>query len=293
MSAIDLAYKKVIREVYNFGETRPNRTGVDTIAIPSSVFQYDMSEGFPILHNKKVSFKTSLVETMGFLLGITDKAWYQERGCTIWDEWCNPSLIPRRLETKKEREEYMRNQADLGPIYGHQWRSFNSATSCGNREDQIMTLLDSLEKTPDSRRMIVSAWNPLDIPFMALPPCHFSWQVLVINDRLHLNWSQRSVDVFLGLPYNICMYGLILEMLAYQFGYELGTLTGFLGDTHIYENHRNQVQEYFDRPDAENCNPQLIFPKTYQFSILDETVMKKIKIKNYNPHPAIKADVAI
>jgi thymidylate synthase len=291
MSAIDEAYKQVIRQVRSFGELRPNRTGVNTIAIPSAMFQYEMSQGFPVLHNKKVSFKTSAVETSGFLQGITDKSWYQERGCTIWNEWCNPYIIPRNLETKEEREAYMLTEMDLGPIYGAQWRNFNDARSAGGREDQIATLLENLASNPDSRRMIVSAWNPLDLPFQALPPCHYAWQVLVINGRLHLSWNQRSVDVFLGLPYNICMYGLLLELLAAEFDYEPGMLTGFLGDTHIYQNHQQQVDQYLERPDAEECAPILDIKDS--FKSIDTFEANQVRLIGYKPHPAIKADVAV
>lgn len=290
MSEIDLQYSRLLKHVLTFGEHRPNRTGVDTIAVPSAMFQYDMKEGFPILHKKKVSFKTSKVELIGFLLGIRDKHWYQERGCTIWDEWCNPYIIPSSIKTKEELKSYMLKERDLGPIYGAQWRNFNGAKLCGGR-DQIAALLYELETNPDSRRMIVSAWNPLELPFMALPPCHFSFQVLVINNTMHLNWNQRSVDLFLGLPYNICFYGLLLECLACQFGYSIGMLTGFLGDTHIYMNHLDQVHEYLDRPNPENCTPFISKPNT--LNILSEDQMMRIKINSYNPLPAIKADVAI
>lgn len=297
MSAIDENYKKVLKEIMTFGEIRPNRTGVKTIAIPSCVFRHDMSEGFPILHNKKISFKTSKVELIGFLLGITDKRWYQQHGCTIWDEWCRPTMIPEDL-TKSERLDFMRKCPELGPIYGSQWRDFNGGFGQYgdgyDAADQIVSLLESLKESPDNRRMIVSAWNPLELPSMALPPCHFAFQVLVMGDKLHLNWSQRSVDTFLGLPYNICFYGTLLSCLAYQFGYELGMLTGFLGDTHLYENHLDQVQEYLDRPNAEDCDPFLMIPTNpKKFSILNESHMMKIKLSGYNPHPAIKADVAI
>jgi thymidylate synthase len=299
MSAVDQNYKKIIKEVNSFGVLRPNRTGVNTVAIPSAMFQHDMSEGFPILAGKKVSFRTMKVELIGFLLGITDKDWYQDKGCTIWDEWCTPDDIPEsiRQAPKESREAYMKENRRLGPIYGHQWRAFNQRypwdDHSGPCSDQIVSLLHDLEFNPDSRRMIVSAWNPLQTKSMALPPCHFSWQVLVIDGTLHLNWNQRSVDVFLGLPYNIAFYGLLLHCLAHQFGYKPGMLTGFLGDTHIYDNHLSQVYEYLDRPEPENNNPTIVIPNVNSFSILDEETMMKIRIKNYNPHPAIKADVAI
>lgn len=294
MSAVDKNYKKVIHEVRSFGSHRPNRTGIDTIAIPSAMFQHDMSEGFPILAGKKVSFHTSKIELIGFLLGITDKSWYQKNKCTIWDEWCNPMLALHGSD--EERKKSMKNEKDLGPIYGFQWRAFNQKTfdkkeAAPFYSDQIDTLIQTLYRNPDSRRMIVSAWNPLELYRMALPPCHYAFQVLVINGEIHLNWNQRSVDLFLGLPYNICFYGLLLSMLAEQFNYKPGMLTGFLGDTHIYENHFDQVDEYLARPEPDDNHPTLVFPSEFIFT--DEESMKKVKLTGYNPHPAIKAEVAI
>lgn len=296
MSAIDKEFKRLINAVRAFGVQRPNRTGVDTRAIPSAMFMHDMRDGFPILHNKKMSFQTSRTELIGFLLGITSKKWYQERGCTIWDEWCNPQLIPGGLP-EDERKAFMKSQDDLGPVYGAQWRNFNRhldlTQGCGEEADQVFQLLNTLGANPDSRRMMVSAWNPLAIREQALPPCHFAFQVLVIGGQLHLNWSQRSVDLFLGLPYNILFYGTLLACLAHQFDLEPGTLTGFLGDTHIYENHLEAVDEYMSRPDAEDCNPTLSIPKSDEFTILDEFWMSKLRIKNYKPLPAIKAEIAV
>lgn len=286
MSAIDEAYKRVVNEVRTFGKQRPNRTGVDTIAVPSAMFQYDMIDGFPILHNKKISFQTSKVELAGFLQGITSKEWYRENGCSLWQEWANPTKIDPSL-MGQARLDAMRYEDDLGPVYGASWNQFDGNPYAG---DQIGSLLENLKNNPDSRRMIVSAWNPLALHEMALPPCHFAWQVLVMGDELHLNWNQRSVDVFLGLPYNITFYGTLLTLLAHQFGYKPGMLTGFLGDTHIYENHFDAMEIYLSRPDAD-CNPELEIKKT--FTCVSELMPNDIKLKNYQPHPQIKAPVAI
>lgn len=291
MSAIDKEFKRLINAVRAFGEHRPNRTGVDTRAIPSAMFMHDMRDGFPILHNKKISFKTSRTELIGFLQGITSKKWYQERGCTIWDEWCNPMLIGGIMD-EEQKKAFMKEQDDLGPIYGHQWRSFGTSEGSAG-PDQIQALLFTLANNPESRRMLVSAWAPGHLIKMALPPCHYGFQVLVINGKLHLNWNQRSVDLFIGLPYNILFYGTLLACLAHQFNLEPGTLTGFLGDTHIYENHLKAVDEYMSRPDAEDCNPILAFPKGKDFSILDEYWMEKLRIQKYNPLPQIHAPVAV
>lgn len=297
MSAIDEAYKRVVNEVRTFGKQRSNRTGVDTIAVPSAMFQYDMIDGFPILHNKKISFQTSKVELAGFLQGITSKEWYRENGCSLWQEWANPTKIDPSL-TGQARLDAMRYEDDLGPVYGAVWNRFNEARGPKSgrvgdmlsESDQIQTLLNTLKNNPDSRRMIVSAWNPLQLKEQALPPCHFAWQVLVMGDELHLNWNQRSVDVFLGLPYNITFYGTLLTLLAHQFGYKPGMLTGFLGDTHIYENHFDAMEIYLSRPDAE-CNPELEIKKT--FTCVSQLMPDDIKLKNYQPHSQIKAPVAI
>jgi len=197
---IDLAYRAVLSRVINGGERRPNRTGVDTIAIPAAMFQYDLSCGPPLLHGKKMFFKGINVELAGFLNGITSKQWYCDRGCHIWDQWCNPQKVPYS-NSDPEVHARMAAEDDLGPVYGAQWRNFMGRTfdACTDMDapngfDQLKKLVETLEKDPDSRRMVVSAWNPIEQHMMALPPCHFAFQVLVINGTLNLSWHQRSLN---------------------------------------------------------------------------------------------------
>lgn len=293
---IDQVYSDLLANIIANGEDRPNRTGVGTRAIPSAYFRYDMAAGMPYLHGKKVNLVAVIAELAGFLNGITDKQWYKDQNCNIWNEWCNPELVP--YGTDKTTKDAMAAENDLGPIYGAQWRNFGNNTDRSERPvfaqekkgfDQLATVVSLLKKDPNNRRLVVSAWNPIEQPRMALPPCHFAWQVLVINNRLHLNWSQRSVDSFLGLPFNIASYGTLLAILAKQFGFEPGILTGFLGDTHIYENHFEQVQTYLERPEKEN-------KVTVSFSE-DLDVLRfrpdMIKVDGYEPQAFIKAEVAV
>ena len=232
---IESQYLDLVKTVLQNGIYTDERTGTGTIAIPHAMISHDMSNGFPIMTTKKIAWKTLKVELEGFIKGVTDKTWFKDRGCRIWDEWCNPMLVPSWLESE-ERKEFQLQERRLGPIYGYQWRQFgNSKTVRG--VDQLQRVLDTLIKNPNDRRMLVSAWNPQDLDQMALPPCHYAWQVSVIGGKLHLCWNQRSCDLGLGIPYNIASYALLLMLLAKHAGLEPGTLTGFLTNVHIYKNH--------------------------------------------------------
>lgn len=251
-------YLDIVRRILNEGELKENRTGVDTIAIAGATFEHDMSVGFPLLTTKKMAHKSIRVELEGFIKGITDKKWFQERGCKIWDEWCNPQKVPygHDEETKKK----MFEERDLGPIYGFQWRHFNAdydnynSDYSGKGIDQLANVISSLDKNPNDRRMVVNAWNPLQIGQMALPPCHYGFQVTVINDKLNLLWNQRSVDTMLGLPFNIASYGFLLHLLAKESGFKEGKLIGFLGDVHIYKNQIKGAEEQLEREPYELPN---------------------------------------
>ncbi len=224
------AYIELVNWILETGTWKDNRTGVRTIGISGAAIEHDMADGFPALTTKRLAFRTMAVELEAFIKGITDKAWLQERGCHIWDEWANPEKIPSGLD-REARIAAQRSEMDLGRIYGAQWRDFGGV-------DQLAGLVKTLETNPWDRRMIVSAWNPPELGKMALPPCHLLFQVIVTGDgRLNLNWYQRSVDTMLGLPFNIASYGLLLELLAHGCGRAAGRLCGFLGDVHIYENH--------------------------------------------------------
>lgn len=282
-------YLELIDKILKDGIKSDDRTGVGTISIPHAMLSHDMSEGFPITTTKRIGWKTVKVELEGFLKGITNKSWYQERGCTIWDEWCNPSLIPSWLNEvgyEKERKEFQLNENRLGLIYGAQWRNFNGV---GIRDgvDQIEKLLHTLKTNPTDRRMLVSAWNPNQLGQMALPPCHYSWQVSVLGGKLHLNFVMRSLDVGLGWSYNAAFYGLLLEILARYAGLQPGTLTAFLTNVHIYSNHVEPLKQQLSRTPYKL--PKLLLE--------DSDVVNwnhgLAKLEGYVYHPSIKMDVAV
>lgn len=277
MNTLDGQYIKLLKNILDNGTDKGDRTGTGTRSISGAMIQHDMAEGFPALTTKRLYFRTMAVELEGFIKGITDKHWYKSRKCNIWNEWSNPKTRPIGIKAEDHN--------DLGPIYGSQWRNFN-----GDNYDQLQAVMDSLENKPTDRRMIVSAWNPLQLSEMALPPCHILWQVIVRDNKLDLLWYQRSVDTFLGLPFNIASYGLLLSLLAKQFGYEPGILTGFLGDTHIYNNHREQVKEQMSRIPFEL--PTLVINDSFS-DVRSFNSAEDIKLDGYEHHPAIKAQIAI
>lgn len=286
------AYLDIIKKILKEGETKKNRTGVDTIAIAGAMFEHDMSKGFPLLTTKAMPFRLVASELEFFIKGITDKKWLQERGNHIWDEWCSPLKVPygHDPETKKR----MMEERDLGPIYGWQWRNFGAEYVSyekppkGEGKDQLKSLIEKIKEDPTDRRMIVTAWNPKDIQKMALPPCHYGFQVTVIGDNLNLLWSQRSVDSALGLPFNIASYGLLLHLLAKETGFKEGKLVGFLADTHIYVNHLPGIEEQLKRKPFPL--PEI---KTENFSSIFEWKYTDSKVENYQHHPPIKFEIAV
>ncbi len=214
-----------------------------TIGLPCEIFQHDMSDGFPLLTTKRIAWKSIRVELEGFIKGITDKRWFQERACKIWDDWCNPQLIPQEIRNDKEAvKKFMKECPSLGPIYGSQWRNFADSDY-----DQLKTIADRLRKNPYDRRMVCSAWAPHQILEMALPPCHLIWNVIVYGDTISLWWGQRSCDLMLGVPFNIASYALLLELLARHAGLRPYKLVGVLGDCHIYTNQLDGALEQSKR----------------------------------------------
>jgi len=320
------AYLDIVRDVIRNGERKNNRTGIDTIVMPNRVFSHDMSKGFPLLTTKKMAFKTLSVELEGFINGITSKKWYQERGCHIWDEWSNPeakwkgeksckvkdwpssmaidSNCPMTLEEEetfgithkewiqKEHKRAQRECDDLGPIYGYQWRHFNKPYDkdrydFGEHIDQLANIIDTLKTNPDDRRMVCSAWNPEQIHLMALPPCHYSWGLTHINGTLHMHWEQRSCDLFLGVPFNIASYALLLEIICKTVGMKPGNLTGLLIDCHIYENQMEQCFEQLKRTPKTLPTIEITCDDIFKWT------HKDVKLIGYQPHGAIKAEVAV
>lgn len=320
-------YLKIVSDVLEFGKwKKPVRhqadgTAVelanDTIALPNQLFSHDMKNGFPLLTTKKMPLKTILVELEGFIKGITDKQWFKDRGCNIWNEWASPyalddawdELLPieQAATTKKE---YQTQVNDLGPIYGYQWRSFgnfyinpnpteddfdNAYEDMRNPEqtnginggsDQLKNIVNTLHKNPYDRRMVCSAWNPNQIDQMALPPCHWGWNVTVIDDEINLFWVQRSCDLMLGVPFNIASYAALLMLLAKESGFKPGNLSGMLVDCHIYRNHLDGAHEQLKR--EPRTLPTLnIKDRNGKFSIFDWEA-SDVELIGYDSHPKLK-----
>lgn len=260
-------YHDALRTVLTEGEDTTDRTGTGTRAYFGLQCRYPLSEGFPLVTTKKLHLRSIVHELLWFLSGSTNIRYLQENGVSIWDEWADDS-------------------GDLGPVYGHQWRHWPSRDG---EIDQITTLLDQIRNTPDSRRLLVSAWNPADVPDMALPPCHTLWQARVQGKRLHLQLYQRSADMFLGVPFNIASYALLQCMIAEVCGLEPGDFVHTIGDAHIYSNHMDQVAEQLSRP----LRPLPTLRFTREITDLFDVRYDDIAFDNYDPHPAIKAPVAV
>lgn len=286
------AYLDIVQRILDQGEVKDNRTGVDASSVPGAMFEHDMAEGFPLLTTKKMALRLISSELEFFIKGITDKNWLRDKNNHIWDEWCSPDKVAYGHNT--ETQQKMKDERELGPIYGWQWRNFGAdyvahdQPSQGIGIDQIKNLIEKLKTDPNDRRMIVSAWNPVDFHRMALPPCHYGFQVTVIGGKLNLLWNQRSVDVALGLPFNIASYALLLHLLAKEVGLKEGRLIGFLADTHIYVNHFKGMQEQLKRepmslPSINTENFTSIFDWNYEDS----------KIQDYQSAPAIKFEIAV
>ena len=261
-------YEDFMRHVFTHGVAKGDRTGTGTRSVFGYQMRFDLSEGFPLVTTKKVHLKSIIVELLWFLTGSSNNNWLRERGVTIWDEWA-------------------RADGDLGPVYGVQWRSW--PTPDGGHIDQIQQVVDTLKSNPDSRRIIVSAWNVADLDKMALMPCHAFFQFYVAEGRLSCQLYQRSADIFLGVPFNIASYALLTHMLAQQCDLQVGDFIWTGGDCHIYSNHFEQVQTQLAR--APYAYPQLHI-KRRPDSIFDYAY-EDFEILGYEHHPAIKAPVAV
>jgi thymidylate synthase len=282
---IEEQYLHCLSFIIETGTKIPNRTGVEAYTVPHLMLHHDMAAGFPLLTTKKMAFKSIKVELEGFIKGVIDKRWYQERGCHIWDQWANPKKIPSDISSE-EKKKLQAQETDLGPIYGFQWRSFNGSEL--PEADQLKTIVDRLKTDPYDRRMLCSAWNPLHMAEQALAPCHVLWHLTVIKNKLNLCFFQRSVDMFLGEPFNIASYALLLHLLALESGLKAGQLTAFLSNCHIYENHVSVVKEQLQRK-------PYYFPliSTNSFSSIYEWDHSKTNLLGYKFHPKISAEVAI
>ncbi len=286
------AYLDIVKRILEEGAVKDDRTGTGTIAIAGAMFEHDMSKGFPLLTTKSVPLRLVASELEFFIKGITDKRWLQDRENHIWDEWCTPLKVPYGHDEETQRK--MMEERDLGPVYGWQWRNIGAKYSAydkppiGEGVDQLRNLIEKLKTNPNDRRMIVTAWNPVNLKEMALPACHYGFQVTVINGKLNLLWNQRSVDVALGLPFNIASYALLLHLLAKETRLQEGKLVGFLADTHIYQNHVEGLKEQIKRepyplPKIRTENFKSIFEWKYTDTI----------VEGYQKHPRIKFNVAV
>ena len=260
-------YLDLLADIIAHGAQRGDRTGTGTISVFGRQMRFDLATGFPLLTTKKVHFKAIVLELIWFLKGDTNVRWLQERGCSIWDEWADEN-------------------GELGPVYGKQWRSW--AAPDGRVIDQMTNVVQSLIGDPESRRHIVSAWNPAEVDDMALPPCHCLFQFYVAEGRLSCQLYQRSADVFLGVPFNIASYALLTMMMAQATGLEPGEFVHTLGDAHLYLNHLDQARLQLTREPLPF--PTLgLAPGRGLLAFAPED----IALKGYRPHPAIKAPIAV
>lgn len=287
-------YLNIVEKILNEGVLCPNRTGISAYTIAGATFEHDMSKGFPLLTTKKIPFKLIASELEFFIKGITDKKWLQERGNHIWDEWAKPQLAPYGHDRRSK--DRMFEERDLGPIYGFQWRHFNAPyenyqTDYSNKGvDQFKNLVETLKSNPRDRRMIVNAWNPIQFDEMALPPCHYAFQVTVIDGKLNLLWNQRSVDTMVGLPFNIASYALLLHLLAKEAGLKEGRLIGFLADVHIYENHVEGAREQLSRDTEKHPLPKI---ETKNWKSIFDWDFEDTEIKDYKSYDKISFKIAV
>lgn len=261
-------YQELLRHVLEHGNRKEDRTGTGTISVFGYQMRFNLEEGFPLLTTKKVHLKSIIHELLWFLQGSTNIGYLKENGVRIWDEWADEN-------------------GNLGPVYGYQWRNWPKPD--GTHIDQISQVVNAIKTNPDSRRLIVSAWNVADVDQMKLPPCHAFFQFYVADGKLSCQLYQRSADIFLGVPFNIASYALLTMMVAQVCGLKLGDFVHTLGDAHIYLNHLEQVNEQLSRDiralPTMRINPEI--QDIFGFKFED------FELQNYDPHPAIKGQVAV
>jgi thymidylate synthase len=261
-------YLDLLQHVLDHGARRDDRTGTGTLSIFGAQLRFDLTAGFPLVTTKKVHLRSVIHELLWFIRGETNIAYLRENGVTIWDEWAD-------------------DHGDLGPVYGAQWRRWTGHD--GVPIDQLRDVVREIRRNPDSRRLIVSAWNPTDVPRMALPPCHTMFQFYVSDGRLSCQLYQRSADLFLGVPFNIASYALLTHMVAHATGHAPGEFIHTFGDAHIYTNHLDQVRLQLSRDPRPLPRLELNTAITDLFAFRFDDIV----IHGYDPHPAIKAPVAV
>jgi thymidylate synthase len=261
-------YHDLLQRILDEGVRKSDRTGTGTLSVFGHQMRFDLSQGFPLVTTKRLHLRSIIHELIWFLAGDTNIRYLNENGVTIWDEWAD-------------------ERGDLGPVYGRQWRSW--AAPDGRSIDQLAGIVEQIRSNPDSRRLVVSAWNPADIPMMALPPCHCLFQFHVAEGRLSCQLYQRSADVFLGVPFNIASYALLTHMIAQVTGLQPGDFIHTLGDAHLYSNHLEQARLQLSREPRAlptlRLNPAVRSLFDFRF--------EDIAVEGYDPHPAIKAPIAV
>lgn len=261
-------YLDLVQQILDEGVRKEDRTGTGTLSVFGHQMRYDLAAGFPLVTTKKVHVRSVVAELLWFIRGDTNTAWLRDHGVTIWDEWADSA-------------------GDLGPIYGYQWRSW--PTPSGAHVDQLARVVEQIRLDPDSRRHVVSAWNVADLDAMALTPCHALFQFYVADGRLSCQLYQRSADVFLGVPFNIASYALLTHMVAQVTGLEVGDFVHTFGDAHLYVNHLDQAREQLARDPRPM--PELWLDPAVRD--LDAFAVDSVKVTGYDPHPAIRAPIAV
>lgn len=292
MNIFDEEYKKLLKKTLSTGTKKMTRTGVSAYMVPGGYIEHNMKDGFPLTTLKKISFSHISSELECFLKGITDKNWLRERGNYFYEYWCNRNKIPYSQDPQIQQR--MKEEVDLGPLNGFEWRHFgtpyvdHTTDYSDSGVDQIQRLIHTIKTDPDSKRMVVSAWNPIHTNTVCIPPCIFAFCISIIDGYLHLNMFQRSVDLLLGFPADIAEHALLLHLLAKETGYKEGKLIAHFANMEIYEPHISAVQELLNR------EPMVLGElETNNFTSIENWVYTDTQVKNHYAHPAVQVDIAI
>lgn len=292
MNTFDKKYKELIREVRN-AALKPTRQGIDAHMIPGATFQHSLKEGFPLTTLRRIKFDLIASELQFNLLGLTDKKWLQDRDNHIWDDWCDPSIVPYGKDERTKKK--MKDERDLGPLYGFEWRHFGAEYKGYNKNyvgkgiDQIKWLLEILNSSPESKRMVVTCWNPSHLDRQSIPPCPFAFEVSVFGKELQLFFFQRSVDVLLGFPFDFGGYALLLHLLSKQTGLSAGKVTGFFGNVELYVNQEKGADTLLNRK-VKSTLPNI---KTEIFSSIFDWEYSQTKIENYETNSSLQIEIAV